>query len=731
MSKSDVNGHSASMSKPTTGMAKILNSPWLMGLFLVLATIIVYLPARHAGFIWDDDFYVTNNPLLTTPDGLKRIWFSQDSPSQYFPMTYTIFRVEHALWGFNPEGYHWVNILLHAVNALLLWRLLKRLGVPGAWLAAAIFALHPIEVESVAWITELKNVLSLFFVLLTLLCWIEFVEERPKQPWRWYVLSLVFCAPALFSKTTACTLSAALVLILWLKEKRIDCRRLAQVAPFLVMGIGMGLLTVWWERFHQGTQGKLFSMGLLERILVASHAVWFYAGKLFWPTNLTFSYPRWKINPADPLAYGWLVAGIGLCVMIYFARRFFGRSVETGVLFFVATLSPLLGFIMLYTFRYTFVADHYQYVAGIGLIALTAAGITITLGHFGKGNLFLKPVLCGILLLTLGVLTWRQCGMYADLETLWRTTIARNPNSFLAYNNLGNEMVKHSRLDEAIVNFNKALENDPVDAEACDNIGSALLQKGQVEEAITYCQRALEINPDYIDAHYNLGTALMKANRMAEAAIQFQKVLAVNPTDMETYNNVGLTLCQVGDMDEAIALYKKALKLFPNDVEAYNNLGFALCQMGRMDEAVGYFKKSLEINPKDAAIYGNLGLALSQLGRTAEAIDDYKKALAINPDDAGTQFNFGNALFQQGQIGEAIVHYQKALTINPDDEAAYNNLGYAFYKTGHVNEAIAAAQRALQLANEQNNPALASTIQKQLKLYQASSTNVSIQPEHP
>ena len=279
-----------------------------------------------------------------------------------------------------------------------MWRLLKRLGVPGAWLAAAIFALHPVQVESVAWITERKNVLSLFFFLLALLAWIEFVEE-PAQT----AVAVLFAGADFLSrwrccsKTTACTLPAALLLVLWLKGKPINRFRLAQMIPFLVLGVGMGLVTVWWERYHQGTQGALFRLGWLERMLMASHAVWFYLGKLVWPANLTFSYPRWTINAADPLAYGWLVAGAGLGAAIYFARRFAGRGVEVAALFYVATLSPLLGFIMLYTFRYSFVADHYQYVASIGPIALAAAGITRALESFGKARPFLKPALCGTL----------------------------------------------------------------------------------------------------------------------------------------------------------------------------------------------------------------------------------------------------------------------------------------------------------------------------------------------
>jgi hypothetical protein len=258
----------------------------LQGTVIVLLVITAFFPAVSGGFIWDDETYVKNNALLTVPDGLKRIWFSLDAPSQYFPLTYTTFFIERKFWGLNPSGYHWVNLLLHAANALLVWQLLKRLSVPGAWLAAAIFALHPVQVESVAWISERKNVLSLFFYLLALMSWTEFIEERPRPLWRFYLLSLIYCCMALCSKTTACTIPVALALILWLKEKPIDGYRLMQIIPFIGLGAGMGFLTMWWERYHQGTQGKLFALDLPERILVASHAVWFYAGKLVWPVNL-------------------------------------------------------------------------------------------------------------------------------------------------------------------------------------------------------------------------------------------------------------------------------------------------------------------------------------------------------------------------------------------------------------------------------------------------------------
>src|SRR6266508_5142318 len=302
------------------------NRAWILGLVLVLATAVAYQQAWHAGYIWDDDVYVTGNKLLTVPDGLKRIWFSLDSPSQYFPLVYTTFRIERALWGLNPTGYHCVNILLHILNALLVWRLLYVLRVPGAWLAAAIFALHPVQVELVAWITERKNVLMGFFFLLTLLAWIAFLDGRTKRPWLFYGLALILYLLALSAKTTACTLPAALFLILWLQKTPISWKRIFQIIPFLVLGIAMGVLAMWWERYHQGTSRAVFTfLSPIERVLVASRAVWFYLSKLIWPSNLTFIYPRWDIAPTHLLNFVWLLGGVIMCGAIYFLRRYVGR----------------------------------------------------------------------------------------------------------------------------------------------------------------------------------------------------------------------------------------------------------------------------------------------------------------------------------------------------------------------------------------------------------------------
>ena len=613
-------------------LSSLSHANWLWGALLVLATIVAYQQAWRAGFIWDDDIYVTQNKLLTAPDGLGRIWFSLDSPSQYFPLVYTTFRFEYALWGLNPAGYHWVNILLHAANALLVWRLLRALAVPGAWLAAALFALHPVQVESVAWITERKNVLMGFFFLLALLAWTRFLEERSGRMWKYYGLALFFYALALFSKTTACTLPAALFLILWLKKQPIDLRRVVQTIPFVALGIAMGLVTIWWERHHQGTQGELFAIALPERILVASRALWFYAGKLLWPANLTFSYPRWPISAGNPLDYLWLLITAAFGVAVYFMRRFFGRSVEVAALFFVATLSPMLGFIMLYTFRYSFVADHYQYLASIGPLALAAAGLSTGFALIERRAPFLRPAVCGGLLLVLGTLTWRQGAMYANEEALWWTTLARNPDSWMAHNNIAIRLQHSGRLPDAFAHYNKALEINPEYGEAHYNLGNALVQDRRIEEAMAHYKKALEINPRNGPAHYNLATVSVQKGQIDEAITHYERALEINPANVGAHNNLGNALAQKGRVDEAVTHFRKALEIEPAHGAARYNLGNALLRVGKTDEALAHFRRAVEINPQDAQAHAKLGNVLQQTGRREEGAAHLEKARALDSE---------------------------------------------------------------------------------------------------
>jgi len=594
---------------------------WLLGMVLVGAVVLAYQPAWTAGFIWDDNDYVTNNPLLSAPDGLWRIWFSTASPSQYFPLVYSTFRLEYSLWGLNSTGYHWVNILLHAVNALLVWRLLARLALPGAWFGAALFALHPLQVESVAWITELKNVQSLFFFLLALLSWIEFTE-RPK-PWPWYTLALVFHSLALLSKTTACTLPAALILILWLKHKPVDARRWFQVVPFVLLSLAMGLLTVWWERHHQGTGAVAFPYGPLDRLLIASRALCFYLGKFLWPADLTFSYPLWTIDTAALLAYVWL-AGLGLLAgVVFLLRKRFGRGPETAFVWVAAMLSPLLGFIMLYTFKYTFVADHYVYVALLGPVALVAAGV------FSLRRPVLRLSLAAVILAAATTATFRQSHIYNNLESLWLDTLAKNPTSFMGHNNLGAIRLQQGRHDEAIAHFRTALEILPDHGNAHGNLAHALLQKGLGDPALAHFRRAVEIEPNEPKSHSDLAHGLIRLGRFDEALGHVQRALLLNPDFAEAHYNLGLIFFNKQQLTDALFHLQLATVFQPQNIEFLNNLGWALLQDGQTDAAIERFTTIIQLQPDFARAHANLAIAYHQQGRQHEAITSAEHALAL------------------------------------------------------------------------------------------------------
>jgi tetratricopeptide (TPR) repeat protein len=662
----------------------------IFAVVLLAVTIFAYRPAWDGGFLWDDDDYIINNQLLTAPDGWQRIWFSLDSPSQYFPLTYSTFRIEHALWGLNTTGYHWVNLLLHVGNALLVWAVLAWLRVPGSWLAAAIFALHPVQVESVAWITERKNVLMGFFFLLTLLAWIAFVDERIRRRWIFYCLALIFYVLALSAKATACTLPAALFLILWLQKNPITMRRLIQIVPFVILGIGMGLLAIWWERYHQGTTHAEFTfLSPVERILVASRAVWFYLSKIFWPSNLTFIYPRWNISPADLLHYIWLLAGIAACVVIYFLRRYVGRSVEVAAAFFVATLSPVLGFIMLFTFRYTFVADHYQYLACIGPIALASAGIVSLSDKFTQ---YRVAIVSAVLLVvaSLGTLAWRQAATYADIETLWRTTLARNPECWMAHT----------------------------------NIGLVLFQKGQIDDAIGHYRSALQMQPDWWDAEYNLGTALLAKGQVDEAILHAEKAVGMRPTDPDAQVSLANLLFQKGRIDEAITHYQKAITVRPDDFLARYGLGHAFLEKGELDGAIQACRSALLLRPLDADCHTTLAVALEEKGNPAEAIQHYNKALELAPKSIPTLTNLAWLLATSPDAslrnGLKAVEFAKQADrlVAGTNALVLRTLAAAYAENGEFEDAIRTARSATQLARMHGEDSLMMDLDQQIALYE-------------
>jgi len=533
----------------------------LGSLFIVLATVAAYWPVFSAGFIWDDDAYVTENPLLTAPDGLWRIWFSAHSQSQYFPLVFTTLRLEYALWGLNPVGYHAVNVGLHVVNALLIWALLRRLALPGAWLAAAIWALHPVQVETVAWVTELKNTESTLFYLLAIFAWLNFCAGKGG---RFYALAISLHLLALFAKTTACTLPAVLLLVLWLKNEPVNWRRILQTLPFLLLGFGMGLLSVWWEK-HLGNYEAKFHLlgGPVDRLLTAAHALWFYAGKILWPVNLTFSYPRWEMAVADGRQCVWLAAGLAVVAALWFGRNRFGRGPAVALFFFAAVLSPMIGFIPLYTFLFSYVADHYQYFACLGMMSLWAA---LAAKFFEAAPLgrWLPLALAGLLLLALGTLTFRQCRVYHSEETLWSDTVKKNPRSWLADVHLGQIYARQTRFAEAEQSYLAGIAINPDEEALRYNYGNMLARVGRLDEAVTQYQDAIKAAPTTAQIHNNLGFVFTRQHRWDEAVAEFERATVLKPNFADAFFNLGAALSAEHKMDEAVAAYQQALRLKPD-----------------------------------------------------------------------------------------------------------------------------------------------------------------------
>ena len=586
---------------------------WLKGLLLVVAVVCAYQPALQGTFVWDDNSWTTNiSGLLDNLSGLRRMWCQPTALQQYYPLTGSTFWVDYHLWGFWPLPYHVENVLLHAFAALLFWRLLRQLQVPGAGLAGAILALHPLMVESVGWITERKNVLSLLLYLGALLAYGRFTRfwqanpdpasapgHAPPRGRGAYAWSFLLFLAALLAKATAFSLPAVILLICWWKRGRIRWRAdVVPALPFFALAIGLGVGTAWLEQHHVGAAGPEWAITFPERCLIAGRALWFYIGKLFWPTDLCFVYPRWHLDAGSLRQWLYPVTAVGTLLALWLARARIGRGPAAAGFYFAGTLFPLLGFLNAYFMRYSFVCDHWAYLSSLGLIALASA-LMVRVVERLRAPVLLHG-LAAIVLSVLALLTWRQCGMYADTETLWRVTINRNPISWLAHNNLGNTLFKQGRVDEATTHFQMALESKPDYEDAHYNLGTVLAQKGLMDEAIVQFRKALEIQPNLVYAHHNLGMVLAQKGLMDEAIVQFRTTLAIQPNFVYAHLNLGAVLAQKGLMDEAIAQFRKALEIQPDYVNAHYNLGKALAQKGLTDEAIAQFEETLRFKPDDA-----------------------------------------------------------------------------------------------------------------------------------
>src|SRR5271166_6062654 len=483
--------------------SRALLARWFPGLALLAMALAAYARVRHAGFIWDDDMHLTANPAIVGPLGLKDIWTSR--AARICPLTLTTFRMEHALWGLDPLPYHVVNVLMHGACAVVLWNVLKGLRVRWAWLGAALWALHPVQAETVAWITELKNTQSCLFYLLSVLFFVRWLGPGPaeppgRRPWS-YALALAFAAMAMASKSSTVVLPVVLGLCAWWVRGRWRWRYLVPLLPVLAMSLASSALALWTQHL-EGASEPESSLALAGRIAVAGRVIWFYLGKLLWPSPLAFIYPRWQVDWTRAPSYLPSAAACAALFVLWRNRDGRLRPVFFSFAYYLAALLPVLGLADQYFWRYSFVSDHFQYLAGIGPLALAGAAIATGLDRLGKARPVVAPLLCGALLSALAALTARECPKYSSSETLWRGAIAGNPGSWLAHNNLGVIYERRGDTESAIAQYEDALRAKEDYAGAHNNLGAILSRMpGRSDEAIAHLQRALRVQPDLAEAH--------------------------------------------------------------------------------------------------------------------------------------------------------------------------------------------------------------------------------------
>ncbi len=534
------------MARNKTAPAKpSLLDGWMGGLFLLLVTLLVYIPAMRAGYIWDDDKLLTENPAIKAGNGLYTIWCTREL-NDWVPLTSTTFWIEWRFWKLNPAGFHVVNILLHGLNSILLWRVLRQLKIPNAWAAALLFAVHPVCVASVAWIAERKNTLSMAFYFISLIFYLRF-DAEPKNK-KWYGWALAAFALALLAKSSVGILPMVLLLCVWWRRGTVTKQDFLRVIPFFILTALAVSMSMWIQQRAMTRQMTLTHDNLLARLLDGSWAVWFYLWKLILPINLTMIYARWSAQVDAVAAYLPGLLLIGVLAVCWWQRKNWGRAGLFALGYFIIALGPVLGPVKLTYFDFSRVADHLQYLAIPGMLALAAV---VLRKYFW------------IAVVPLCVLTWQYEKVFASSETIWLDNVAKNPASWTAYRDLG-----------VIAN-----------------------QKGDLDGAIAMFKRSIEIQPDYPTAYLNLGVAMTKKSKMDEAIELFRKAIKVDGNYAIAHGNLATALSQKGQLDEALTEYKRAIELKPDLANAQFGMGEVLAVKGRRVEAVQHLREALRLQP--------------------------------------------------------------------------------------------------------------------------------------
>jgi tetratricopeptide (TPR) repeat protein len=550
--------------------------PWkqlLPALIIVAAVLYIYRPSFHGDWLWDDDTYITNNPLLREPGRLWKAWFEPGSFVEYYPIEQSVQWLQWRVWGNNTFGYHLTNVVLHIVSALLVWCLLSKFGLRLAWLGGLLFAIHPVQVESVAWIVELKNTLSLPPFLLAMIFWIDFEENnRPRD--YWFALGLFLMA--MLCKITMAPFPVLILLYAWWKRGKIALSDLEAATPFFVISFVLAVTAFkaghTYNEIRHITLSEAVVNGYLPRLALVGLTIFFYFSKVLLPVGLITIFPKWAVEPPSLWQFWpWPVLA-GVFYYLWTRRQSWGRHALLGLGFFLIFLSPFLGFLSVSYMIFTWVMAHFLYIPIIGLIGLTIAALE-QIGSRVSG----VARQCGraLVAVTVGLLVFLShayAERYANSITLWTYTVKHDPQAWFAYTNLGD----------------------------------ALLRSGRISEAIDALEQTVKIRPDFSKGRFNLGAALMQAGRSDEAIDQFEQVLKTNPDYAPAYNNLGLILSDRGSYADAIAQFEQAIHYQPDYAAAYNNLGIALLRSGRTSEAIIQIREALKINPSYTQARDNL-----------------------------------------------------------------------------------------------------------------------------
>jgi tetratricopeptide (TPR) repeat protein len=628
---------------------------------IALACAWIYSPAASGGWIWDDFQEVASNPALKATGGLADAWLGRAGPD-YFPLKTTFQWVEWRLWGDATLGYHLASIALHLLSALLLWRILAKLGVRTAWLGGLVFAVHPLAVESVAWIAELKNTLSLPPLLLAIGAYLNYDRDRRTRDLlgasAWFVA-------AMLCKSSVVMLPLVILLLAWWRRGRVGWSDLKASAPFLGISLVLGLVTVWFQEHRAVVDQDLGIGGIRERCALAARALVFYAGKSALPVGLMPAYPRW--DAAAPGAGCWL-AWLAVAILVGWAwrrRGGWGRHALLGAGFFALNLVPVLGLVPMAYLRISWVADHFAYVSLAAAAGLAAAGmdrLLVAVKWPATAWCSAAAVLAALALESRGL-----AAAYTGDEAFWSFAAARNPEAWIAHDNLGMALYGRGDVDGAIAQYREALRINPGDDAVHVNLGNALARTGRPLEAEAEYREAVRIRPDDTDARTDLGNLALAAGRFADAVREYEAVLRLRPADREVLRACaearyrgGNALGNAGRIAEAVAEYSEALRLWPEHLQARANLGLAYSEEGRTAEAVAELEKAVRAKPDAAEAQAYLGLALVRAGRPAEAVPHYEAALKRDPDSADLHYNLAVALRAAGRPDEARAQFEAA-----------------------------------------------------------------------